>query len=111
MPPNLGFPLKRILVAIYLMHHHFIVTGFSVCNCIPFYDEGYYIGYIYIVLALYLNAKGGANMWVSVFIFQLDVEPSQSLCVTRALIGGYRRCILHSLCLYCLELILWLIID
>ena len=92
MPPNLGFPLKRILVAIYLMHHHFIVTGFSVCNCIPFYDEGYYIGYIYIVLALYLNAKGGANMWVSVFIFQLDVEPSQSLFVTRALMGAYRRC-------------------
>ena len=56
------------------------------------YDEGYYIGYIYIVLALCLNAKGGANMWVSVFIFQLDVEPSQSLCVTRALIGGYRIC-------------------
>ena len=52
------------------------------------YDEGYYIGYIYIVLALCLNAKGGANMWVSVFIFQLDVEPSQSLCVTMALMGG-----------------------
>ena len=44
------------------MHHHFIVTGFSVCNCIPPYDEGYYIRYIYIVLALCLNAKGGANM-------------------------------------------------
>ena len=44
-------PLKRIVVAC-LMHHHFIVTGFSVCNCIPPNDEGYYIGYYYIGLSL-----------------------------------------------------------